>query len=360
MLDEGYHEYSPQSQCGAVRAKGGDFATHLLRVLLYYAESHGRSIAILFVDLVKAFDRIIREVVLGWCDAKAGSEQLMDFGFTACQAAELAGKIDKGTIFLEISAHPHVVAPLKSMHTRSWFQAIGCVEYLVVGKGGRQGCRFGGMIFNLCYARASRRFYKHAEAEDIPARFACEPGGCSAGAPPCRENLAEAIVFDVTFVGDEVFVVMAARPRTLTHKFRRAIALLCESFQHYGMTINWKPAKTEAIIKYRGKTAKAETLTLCSAATAKRFPAGKRRRVSRKAPSTRVNVNVVSQYKHLGCIVDGSGSLLPEARNRERTPLNAFVPLAKRILWQKSLGRPRRIRLAWSLVTSRLFFGVHT
>lgn len=79
-----------------------------------------------------------------------------------------------------------------------------------------------------------------------------------------------------------------------------------------------------------------------------------------KSAEQKVTINVVSQYKHLGCIVEESGNLVPEARNREKSALTAFAPIAKRILHSIMLGMKRRIRLAWSLVMSRLLFGVHT
>ena len=50
---------------------------------------------------------------------------------------------------------------------------------------------------------------------------------------------------------------------------------------------------------------------------------------------------------------------MPEARNRERSALAAFAPLAKHVLGSKALGCKRRINLAFSFVMSRLAFGVH-
>ena len=65
-VDAGYHKYVPESQCGAVKGKSCDFASHLLRTLLDCTKARSLTIAILFVDLVKAFDRLLREVVIGW------------------------------------------------------------------------------------------------------------------------------------------------------------------------------------------------------------------------------------------------------------------------------------------------------
>ena len=58
----------------------------------------------------------------------------------------------------------------------------------------------------------------------------------------------------------EAFVVMASVPRTLVQKFSRATLLLAECFHFYGMEINWKPGKTEAIIALRRKHAKLEKM----------------------------------------------------------------------------------------------------
>ena len=152
----------------------------------------------LFIDLVKAFDRIIREVVLGWSGAKTGVAQLIEIGFPQAHAKDLAAEIDKGAVLEQIGVHPHVVALFSSMHSNSWFQVPNSSEYLVVSKGGRQGCRFGGVIFNLCYARALKKFYAKVNEEGIPAKMKHRPGH----GPACDMDEAnssdDAIVFDVT------------------------------------------------------------------------------------------------------------------------------------------------------------------
>eukprot|EP00972_Heterocapsa_arctica_P037742 5555703-Heterocapsa_arctica.AAC.1 len=56
----------PQCQHGYVPGRGTDFATHTLLTAASLARSRGLCFFALFVDLVKAFDRIIREVLIGW------------------------------------------------------------------------------------------------------------------------------------------------------------------------------------------------------------------------------------------------------------------------------------------------------
>ena len=61
-----YYKYIPVEQCGAARGRGTDLATHVVRSAIDYAMILNMSVAILFLDLTKAFDFIIREIAIGW------------------------------------------------------------------------------------------------------------------------------------------------------------------------------------------------------------------------------------------------------------------------------------------------------
>ena len=127
------------------------------------------SIAVLFIDLVKAFDRVLREIVIGWAQtgAEDGVRYLIDLGFSSDHAGELAREIAAGAVLDEVRVHPHVKLLLASMHTGSWFRVAGSSDLFVARKGGRQGFRFGGVLFSLAYAKALKRLYKQAEEEEI-------------------------------------------------------------------------------------------------------------------------------------------------------------------------------------------------
>ena len=56
----------PDNQYGAVAGRGTDFASHIISSAIAAASLSQWSIFILFVDLVKAFDRVIRQIAYGW------------------------------------------------------------------------------------------------------------------------------------------------------------------------------------------------------------------------------------------------------------------------------------------------------
>ena len=144
--------------------------------------------------------------------------------------------------------HPHVQELLTSMHSQSWFTFGGRPEHLIVSKGGRQGCRVGGILFNLSYARALKTLYMRAKDEGIVLVVRYLPGAAPGTTAPLLPHAPvdhdSVPVFDVTFVDDDAIILTAAVPATLSLRFTRAVQLLIEVFDHYGMTINWKPGKT--------------------------------------------------------------------------------------------------------------------
>ena len=122
------------------------------------------------------------------------------------------------------------------MHTKSWFRVSDNSELLVFGKGGRQGCRYGGIIVNLSYVKALKRFYDVVARGKIPVILKYAPGAIAVDVTSTDCQFNSAIVLDVTFVDDEAFVVMASVPNTLIAKFKRAVVVLVEALEYYGMT----------------------------------------------------------------------------------------------------------------------------
>ena len=60
-----YHARIPVVQMGPVSKRGTDFRTHMLTNFIESRTNDNDSIGICFVDFVKAFDRVLRELVMG-------------------------------------------------------------------------------------------------------------------------------------------------------------------------------------------------------------------------------------------------------------------------------------------------------
>ena len=189
---------------------------------------------------------------------------------------------------------------------------------MLVEEGGRQGCRFGGKIFNTSYAVALYEFRDQLREYGVETRMHRNNGMSIWQGPSDVKNDTVPVV-DVTFVDDEAIVIMASVPATLNKYVDLALKMLIQTFEKYNILINWKRGKTEAMFAYRGKKAKAFKDRLHT-------ENGQFYNIPMDTGAGKLVV--VSQYKHLGGIIDISGSLVPEARRRVRSAMTSFAPLS--------------------------------
>ena len=120
-VDPIYNAEMPTEQFGATSGRGTDFASHIVRSFLEYCLLASLSYFILFVDLVKAFDRIVRELVLGIPAGVQDPRQfLANLGVEPDQIEWILAFISKhGCLFERWGVDPKVLALIKNLHASS-------------------------------------------------------------------------------------------------------------------------------------------------------------------------------------------------------------------------------------------------
>jgi len=154
-----YLDYVHTEQCGCIPGRGTDFATHLVRSFIDDCRLLSLSYFILFLDLEKAFDRVIRELLLGLpsgLNADAVT-YITNLGLSHDVATSIVHDIiSKGQFLEQICVPEHIVKLMTSLHSSSWF-SYGTLQSVILTRiGGRQGCMLGDLILNLVYERALR------------------------------------------------------------------------------------------------------------------------------------------------------------------------------------------------------------
>eukprot|EP00959_Pyramimonas_sp_CCMP1952_P442367 9260789-Pyramimonas_sp.AAC.1 len=111
-------------QCGATAKRGTYFASHLVLMLINMAKLQDACVFVLFLDLVKAFDRVVRELVCGMTD-----EQLADpltYFVSLGVSAETARKIILylgmyGSACQQWQVYPKTAELIARLHRMAWF-----------------------------------------------------------------------------------------------------------------------------------------------------------------------------------------------------------------------------------------------
>ena len=100
-----YNSAMPDTQFGATALRGADSATHILVTFMEICRKSKKSFFVLFVDLVKAIDRVIRELVFGIPPGVTDvSKHLSDLGLD-----------------VSVSLHVHVIwTHLRGSRTDRW------------------------------------------------------------------------------------------------------------------------------------------------------------------------------------------------------------------------------------------------
>ena len=137
--------------------RGADFATHILVSFMETCRKRKKFFFVLFVDLVKAFDRVIRELVFGIPPGATDvSKHLSDLGLSMSQLNFVTNFIARhSSLFEVIGVHPRVIQLVCNLHASSWVTYGSMESAIIVKVGGRQGCVFGSMVFNTPYAVGS-------------------------------------------------------------------------------------------------------------------------------------------------------------------------------------------------------------
>ena len=207
-----YEKYVHEEQCGCMRGRGTEFATHIVRSFIDYCSMGDLCFLVLFVDLEKAFDKVIREFLLGFPSTCTQDplEYILSLGLPIKAATDLVFDILSNGPFLEQIGVPHVIVTLiTSMHSCSWFSYGTLKSAIVTRTGGRQGCKLGDLILNFVYERALQDV---GHALSLKGHVLQLPSSDEVPfwVRPCALNHQQPVdVFDATYVDDEaVFVCL--------------------------------------------------------------------------------------------------------------------------------------------------------
>ena len=124
-VNPAYIDNISNEQCGGVPERGTDIANDIVRAMLDLAAARNSSIAVLFIDLSKAFDYVIRELALGWpkYDYTDKYKLLVDLGIPKSHVEDIIKSIDEDRPLLERAGVPnHIIHLLNSLHCNSWFK----------------------------------------------------------------------------------------------------------------------------------------------------------------------------------------------------------------------------------------------
>ena len=290
----------------------------------------------LFLDLTKAFDFAIREILLNFRQVFSKNKPerialLEQLGLRRHDAETSLHELEsEGSVLEQLVHDDGLVELIRSLHTNSWFKLGQSTSVIVSNRGGRQKCKLGGLIFNMIYAKALKALRAKLDRVHLMLRLLLNsniPLWTPHSLGSAETSLTLHSVGEATFVDDECLMLCAKSPCDLDRKIDALLSLLIDEFGANGFHINFAKGKTEGIIVYRGKGAKHAKDKLwrpdpASGASVQLYPLP--RRVEHHD-----YLHAVSMYKHVGTMVSHDVSWSADARLKAGNALGAYAPMAR-------------------------------
>ena len=345
-----YAGYVGCTQFGATPRMGTALAGHTLRLAMEIGKQRGWSCMLVFADLSKAFDKIVRESVLGWSDEVAPEDRharLLEIGLSEGQAQALEAYLNEhGTAMEQAGARKAVVDLMRSLHSAAWFQ-VGSSRSapVVTRRGGRQGCKLGPLVFNCGYELPLNLIRRKLAALGIGFRIE-GTARCPWAAPPSVFEVGTGSgdwtgydrcqsLTEVVYVDDVGFIVFCKTPFQLYSLAPRALQVLVDAFHMFGMELNLSKGKAEAFVAYRGKNQAKYKELLEQSGHIISIPGHEG-----------LSISVVESYIHLGTRMAADSDANADVMRRVSSCMSSFAPIAVSILGRKSIPVRLRLQLA--------------
>ena len=245
------------SQCGGLKHKGTDIAALTARSFLDKRKAQNRSAAILFADVIAAFDSAIRQLLLPiddrheWhlgelLDAFTEDEKqaIMDITLSQCAAKE-------------VGVPEHLSELAADVHTATWFSIPGTEGVTETILGTKPGDPLGDLLYNLLMLRVLRALHYELDKEGIAVKVGYNSAESWLLRSEANRHDKTESLHDVSYMDDEAMFMEDTDPRQLVFKVQKAAEIIYAVFRLHGLRLNFGTGKTEALVFLRGRGSKA-------------------------------------------------------------------------------------------------------
>ena len=283
---------------------------------------------LLFMDLKAAFYTVAKPLLSqDGCSPEAIQALFHEMRLPRDALCEFTEVLEQGVL---IPAHQTQVRGIvASMLRHTWAKVPGADRYIMPQTGSRPGNPLADALFGFVIARALQAIEQRFEQDGVVESQA----DGSYGAPA------------VAWVDDVVFHV-AAGASCIVEKLEQATQIVHEEMIKVGLTPNYSPGKTEALITFAGKGAERSSRDF--------FQQRSGTLIVLNEFQGPIQVRVVDHYKHLGGYLTRNLSLHPEIRIRKAQALQQVQGIKKQVLANERLELPKRRQVLHSLATSVL------
>ena len=332
--------YARPTQHGGRQNRTAAFATQAIREAQRYSRKRGSSLAVLFIDVVKAFYSVLRQMVMSVPLTDDALAKIMaTIGLPREAMEDLAEHLAQPTAFQEAGISTSLDATISEAHEDTWFSTQLLPTVAHTYKGTKPGDPLGDIVFNFLAARVLKQLEERLARLGIGLKLQLPEDAflqpVAGGNPTCA--------LEVSFVDDVAILIEHESPLGLIGKLEATAAIVIDTFAAFGLRIDLRAGKTEALVSLRGRL----SLDVYTDVMNKGF-------VNFKSKyNGNMKLPVAWSYKHLGSIVDSKSSMRPEISRRSSLAVAAARPLYKKLFAPSYIPVKPKVLIAEAYAMSR-------
>ena len=306
------------------------FGTHYIRSLMKVCSATTMSCSVLFLDLKSAFHTLLREHLMGHQHALPAdlSRVLQQSGF---DVGTLEDEIENHSQWFQTDVPTDVQRAMQDAHIATWFMIEGEEQICTTTRGSRPGSPLADLAFN---AFISHLIWEvQSRLNDLPAMRTAH-------------TKLQTTTPILGWVDDIAVPLVTTRPHEMSLLIADATSIVFQACQRRGLTLNFRPGKTEVICSLKG-VGSSELKRSLFVDNLGHLP----------LQDPPVNLRLVGSYEHLGTRCSQSGSITHEIHTRIGKAVSAHRTIRKPILCNRRIAATARIRLLEALVMPVLMHG---
>ena len=332
-------------------ARRGATVTQASHIAVLYESAQAKrkcSSALLFMDAKSAYYCVIRQLVYG---SRPGTEDnvvhkiMRHFQLPSTVWEELLETISSGGLFAQCGLSDHVAQLTKDLHDASFFVTRHAAGDVVMET--QLGSRPGESIADIIFAWILHRVLDRIEVA-LADRGCCDfiEAGDARDLWEAAEGGRTPILGPI-WADDGAFMASHRDPEELWRRAQGLAHGVVQTFFESGLTPNLEKGKSELMLTLRGP--KSRDLQ-------KRIFADGCRTMELSLGHWGIKqLRLVTEYIHLGCVLDRGASLKFEALRRIARAQGAFQEHRRRLYQNPSIPLPTRGVLFTAMVESTMF-----
>ena len=327
------------NMCGGVPGMGTDLCAHLGRSAWQYAASRSLSCAVLFVDVVGAFDAVLRQVLWQGPSDLDVARLFSRMGFPPEAMHELARTAAAPGFLGQVGVPAQVVRDTRQSHVCSWFSTQGVDQVACSQAGSKPGDPLGDIVFNCVSLKLLNEIEASLDAQGLLHHFPCEETEFTEGlgfTEPCK-------LCETNYVDDSLFVQLSPDAHSLIPRLSALACTVQSAFHRHAMKLNWKAGKSEAMVAFHGPHSKKAAIDFHIDEASLIF-LGKD------------TLRAVSYYKHMGTQSQACRTQHAEIKHRSASMFAQYRPLRRSVFAHTDWPLNARIMAVSGLLHSRLLY----